>query len=216
MATLLARITAGRFAFFAEIVTTSWKTTGQLAVRAALLDIAPLALHLFQRHLYCFMIKKKARDVSLALSANLWQQGYCPFCGSFPHLALLYGRGQRWLQCADCGQTWPYPRLVCPYCTQEYPGHSQVVYVDGEAENFAYTCRRCRRYLLTVSRPSRLSTAYPELAALCLVPFDLILQGKNYLPMAECEWNSPHILGVTEETRCNVPDSTIHTPGPHH
>jgi FdhE protein len=195
IAVLLPRVTAKRVEFFAEFMTNTTQTAGQIAVRAAMLDISPISLYLFLRHLYNFMLGKKARDIPLHLPVEAWLKGYCPFCGSLPHMALLGEGGLRSLQCGDCGNTWQFTRLACPCCSHVDSGKNQIVYLEGEKDIFAVICATCGRYLLTVSHPARFTLSHPQLIALCLVPLDCIVQGKGYLPMAEYEWNILDILG---------------------
>ena len=40
----------------------------------------------------------------------VWEQGYCPICGSLPGLSCLESDGQRFLFCSFCWHKWPLLR----------------------------------------------------------------------------------------------------------
>lgn len=162
----------------------------QLTDAALQLDLEPVVLRLFQRYLTRMMLAKRAQDMTGHLASLSWKQGYCPICGSFPHLAILREQGQRWLQCSTCSHQWPFSRLACPYCDHEDPQETNYLFVEGDTENTAFTCGKCRKYLLTSNQTGNLRQSHAELIALGLSHLDLILQEKGFLPMAECEWNT--------------------------
>jgi len=162
----------------------------QLSGAAQSLGVDPVSLHLFQRYLTRLMLAKRAQDMTTDLASLSWKKGYCPICGSFPHLAILREKGQRWLQCATCSHEWLFSRLACPYCDHEDPQTTNSYFVDEGKENTAFTCGKCQKYLLTSNQSGNLRQTHAELIALCLVHLDLILHEKGFLPMAECEWNT--------------------------
>jgi len=190
MEALLLRFTEGKYDCFSLFFVDEKEANKQLADKATEFGISPVSLHLFLRVLNTFMLTKKARDMKTELAAHVWKKGYCPVCGGFPHLAILGDKGQRHLQCADCGHTWPFARLTCPYCLHEDPQNTTVFFVDGQQEDSAFTCDKCRRYLLTANRSASLSPPPADLIAMSLIHLDLILQEKGYSPMTECLWNS--------------------------
>jgi FdhE protein len=190
MEVLLRRFTDGKYEFFSLLFVNKQEADGQLADKAVELGISPTALHLFLRVLNRFMLTKKARDMQSELAAHAWKKGYCPICGGFPHLAILGDQGERRLQCADCGYAWPFSRLTCPHCDHEDPQNTNIFFIDGQQDEFAFICDQCRRYLLTVKRSASLGCFHADLIAMGLLHLDVILQEKGYSPMAECEWNS--------------------------
>ncbi len=190
MEVLLRRFTEGKYHCFSQLFVNNQEADGQLSEKAAHLAISPTSLHLFLRVLNRFMLSKKARDMQAELAAHPWKKGYCPVCGALPHLAILGDQGQRRLQCADCGHAWPFSRLTCPYCEHEDPQNTNIFFIDGQKEDSAFTCDKCRRYLLTANRSASLGNPHADLIAMSLLHFDVILQEKGYSPMAECEWNS--------------------------
>lgn len=197
MDVLLRQFTEGKYESFTKFFANAEEEAdGQLAERAAELGISPVSLHLFLRVLNRFMLAKKARDMKTELAAHVWKKGYCPVCGSFPHLAVIGEQGQRHLQCADCGHAWPFARLACPYCDHEEPQNSNIFFIDGKPEDIAFTCDKCRRYLLTAKRSASLGHPHADLIAMSLTHLDIILQEKGYSPMTECDWNS---FGASED-----------------
>jgi FdhE protein len=190
MKVILRRVTEGNFDYFSLFFTSDEDVNGQLAPRAEELGISTVSFHFFLRVLNCFMLTKKARDMKMELATPPWTKGYCPLCGSFPHLAILGEKGQRLLQCPDCSHAWSFSRLACPYCDHEDPQNTNIFFIDGQKENAAFTCDKCSRYLLTANRSACLGHPPADLIAIGLTHLDIILQEKGYSPMTECDWNS--------------------------
>jgi FdhE protein len=190
MTALSSQIADGRLDCYALINLSELQDEAPFASRAAELDIEPEILLLFLRFLGRFMLTKKARDVTAELALLSWAKGYCPVCGSFPHLAILRENGQRWLQCGECSHEWKFSRLQCPHCEHEDPANTSYLFVDGNKEDTAFTCTQCQRYLVTSSRPTELHQTPADLIAITLAHLDIILQEKGFTPMAECEWNT--------------------------
>lgn len=79
-----------------------------------------------------------------------WGQGYCPFCGGLPVLALLADNGQRRLVCSFCIHTWSSKRLFCPFCGNTHPDSLGYFFSEAEVEYRVQTCHKCRSYFKTV------------------------------------------------------------------
>lgn len=198
MAGLSQRIAAGNFDCFSLLDAAVLPDEAQLAARAGDLGIAPASLQFFMRILTRLMLGKREREMAAELAPLSWKKGYCPVCGSFPHLAILREQGQKWLQCPSCSHEWQFPRLTCPFCEHEDPENTNYLFVEGKKEDTAFTCEKCRRYLVTSDYSGNLGRTHADLIALSLAHLDLILQDKGFLPMAECEWNvlaSPREIG---------------------
>lgn len=161
-----------------------------LIVAAQRLDIAPVALRFWQRQLTRLLLTQKARDLGAELAALSWKKGTCPVCGSFPHLALIGEKNQRWLHCPTCSHQWVFSRLACPWCDHEDPQQTHTIFIEGEKQASAFTCDHCRKYLITSNQSGTLRPNHAGLIALSLVHLDLILQEKGFGPMAACEWNT--------------------------
>jgi FdhE protein len=105
-----------------------------------------------------------------------WEQGWCPICGGWPHLAEQRGleRARR-LRCARCGGDWVQPGIRCPYCG--VVGHEAraalVSEQDGEARKVE-TCSACRGYLKSVSTLRAWAGDEVALTDLATVDLDLV------------------------------------------
>jgi FdhE protein len=92
----------------------------------------------------------------------------CPRCGGAPQLSVLEspsgvtvadGGGRR-LLCAVCLATWPFRRLLCPWCGEE-DEHNLVYFRSPELDHLRVdACESCRRYLKSVDL-GRLGLAVP-------------------------------------------------------
>lgn len=162
----------------------------ELARKARQTGIQELSLAVFLRCLGRLMLSIKAEEIATGLASLNWTKGYCPVCGSFPHLAVIRDKGQRWLQCPQCSHEWSFPRMTCPYCEHEEPAGSSYLFVEGRKEEMAFTCERCQRYLVTIDKSGNLRWMNADLIAISLAHFDMLVQDKGFRPMAECEWNT--------------------------
>jgi len=105
-----------------------------------------------------------------------WDQGCCPLCGGWPHLAEQRGLERvRRLRCARCGGDWAQPGVRCPYCG--VVGHEARAALlseqDGEARKVE-TCSACRGYLKSVSTLHAWAGDEVALTDLATVDLDLI------------------------------------------
>jgi FdhE protein len=187
MAGLKKQIEDGSLDCFTLMNSPAVSDDAQCTAQAADLAIEPQLFQLFLRFLGRFMLSKRAQDMAAELAPLSWKKGYCPVCGSFPHLAIIRDKGEKWLQCPDCSHEWQFPRLACPYCGQEDPENTNLLFVEGKKEDTAYTCSNCRKYLVTSARSGDLGQIPADLIAISLTPLDLILQEKGFMPMAGCE-----------------------------
>jgi FdhE protein len=111
-----------------------------------------------------------------------WDEGWCPICGGWPHLAEQRGleRARR-LRCARCGGDWAQPGIRCPYCG--VVGHEAraalVSEQDGEARKIE-TCAACRGYLKSVSTLRACSGEEVALTDLATVDLDLVALEREY------------------------------------
>jgi FdhE protein len=105
-----------------------------------------------------------------------WNEGWCPLCGGWPHLAEQRGleRARR-LRCARCGGDWAQPGVRCPYCG--VVGHEAraalVSEQDGEARKVE-TCSACRGYLKSVSTLHAWAGDEVALTDLATIDLDLV------------------------------------------
>jgi FdhE protein len=111
-----------------------------------------------------------------------WDEGWCPICGGWPHLAEQRGleRARR-LRCARCGGDWAQPGVCCPYCG--VVGHEAraalVSEQDGEARKVE-TCSACRGYLKSVSTLRAWAGDEVALSDLATVDLDLVALERDF------------------------------------
>jgi FdhE protein len=153
-------------------------------------SVSTAALRLFLRTVESVILSKRAVDMKEILAPLAWNRGYCPVCASMPMLAVTREQGQQWLQCSRCSHEWQFARLTCPACDHMTPDDTTYVYVEGKAEEQAFVCENCQKYLITTNQAGSLQAQCPEVLAMSLAHLDLILQDKGYSQMAVCDWNT--------------------------
>lgn len=84
------------------------------------------------------------------IDLGLWQKGYCPICGSLPHMSELRGEGQRYFLCSFCGFKWPGERMMCPFCENRNHKDLQYFYAEGNEVHRVDVCNKCKQYIKTV------------------------------------------------------------------
>lgn len=136
------------------------------------------------------VLEKRADEVTKALGAFAWEKGYCPICGDFPSIALIEEEGgKRFLHCSSCGYDWRFTRVICPYCEHEGQQGMDYYYVENKTQESAFTCEKCKKYLVTLYRAGHLLARDMDVSAIALVHLDMIMQEKGYEPMTTCAWN---------------------------
>ena len=114
------------------------------------------------------------------LDIDLWDQGYCPICGSEPNMAYLDKKGKRHLHCELCGQQWPYPRVNCPFCRNE--DQQTLGYFHSEKEHGLRVdfCRKCGRYIKTVDRREFEVETPMDLEYLATLHLDILAEKEGF------------------------------------
>lgn len=129
-----------------------------------------------------------------------WGRGYCPVCGGMPHVAMLKKSGeddpflkshggQRWLSCSRCVTQWRFKRHACPHCANEEDGTLEYYQPSGNDTERADLCKACGHYLVTLDVRDRSNEPEPDVAALEMIPLDVVMQEKGYFPVADTGWN---------------------------
>jgi len=129
-----------------------------------------------------------------------WERGYCPVCGGMPHVAMLKKSGeddpflkshggQRWLSCSRCVTQWRFKRHACPHCGNEEDGTLEYFQPSGIETERADLCKACGHYLVTLDVRDRSREPEPDVAALELIPLDVVMQEKGFFPVADTGWN---------------------------
>ncbi|MCX5857873.1 MAG: formate dehydrogenase accessory protein FdhE [Deltaproteobacteria bacterium] len=158
---------------------------------AADLHAKPQGFALMMHQLSRIVLEKRAQDAADRIKGIDWTKGFCPICGSFPSIALIEEKiPRRWLHCSRCGYDWLFSRVICPYCENEAQQGMDFFYVENRAQEAAFSCEKCKRYLITLNRVSDLHAHDLDVSAISLAHLDVIMQGKGFTPMTVCEWNS--------------------------
>jgi hypothetical protein len=89
-----------------------------------------------------------------------WRLADCPVCGGAPDFAAIAEGGDRQLLCVRCDTVWRAPRIGCPFCRDDDPGH--VVYHPvGDGPYRLYVCARCGGYVKTIDLRRRAGACLP-------------------------------------------------------
>ncbi|BBD08080.1 formate dehydrogenase accessory protein FdhE [Desulfovibrio ferrophilus] len=146
------------------------------------------------------IIQVCGREAQEAMADHNWERGYCPVCGGLPHVALLKQSGvddpylkghgaQRWLSCSRCITQWRFKRHACPHCGNEENDTLEYYQSQSNTTERADLCKACGHYLVTLDVREYLEEPQPDVAALGLIPLDILMQRKGYTPVADTAWN---------------------------
>jgi FdhE protein len=122
------------------------------------------------------------------IDTKKWLRGYCPICGSLPHISELKGEGQRYLLCSFCGFEWQSERLKCPFCENNDHNKLHYFYTEGLEIYRVDLCDNCKQYIKTVD--SRKLNYEPDLIAedITTIHLDIIAAEQNYRRPANTPW----------------------------
>jgi hypothetical protein len=106
------------------------------------------------------LLFQQLRKKNSNLVPDTWNSGYCPFCGSSPHIAFDSETGRQ-LFCPMCGCTWRFRRFQCPSCNNT--DHNTLGYFEAEGikGDKIYFCRKCEHYIKVIDQKLR-ETQDPE------------------------------------------------------
>lgn len=111
---------------------------------------------------------------------DTWLKGYCPICGSKPHLSLLKDtEGKRFLLCSFCGYQWRIDRMTCPFCMNSKPDSFYYFFGEGEEAYRIDTCDQCKNYIKTIDT-RKVDLIDPVLEDLATLHLDLLATQKGY------------------------------------
>lgn len=190
MERLEAALGSGRVAPYDGLVSDAREAQAAVAAWAEALPMAPRRIGFVLGQIKRVILHRRRRENEASLKTAAWRKGYCPVCGAFPSLAVIRKQGgQRWLHCSQCGQDWPFSRVICPYCECEGQEGMTLFYVEQSDRESVFACDKCKRYLITLNHTADWHDFDPDLAAIGLAHLDLIMQEKGFSPMAVCDWN---------------------------
>ncbi|MEJ5348914.1 MAG: formate dehydrogenase accessory protein FdhE [Desulfosoma sp.] len=122
-------------------------------------------------------LEKTAEELLKTVSPDdLWQEGYCPVCGSLPSLITLEGEGFRRGHCSWCGTPWRLARFQCPVCNNRRHESLGYLYSDEEPGYRIDYCNQCRHYFKTIDARERLWPLWILLEEWTTLHLDLVAQ----------------------------------------
>jgi FdhE protein len=137
------------------------------------------------------ILEKRCKDWAGLIKDFTWDKGFCPICGAAPMVARIDdGIAKRWLHCSQCGNEWTFSRVICPSCENRDQKAMDYFFIEGKEQESTFVCTKCKHYLITLNKLSDLTEFHGEVTALSLVHLDVLMQEKDYLPMASTEWNT--------------------------
>ena len=155
------------------------------------LQMGVQGISLLLRHVTRIFMERRMQAVDEKIKGLEWKKGYCPVCGAFPTIALIEEKiTRRWLHCSRCGHDWLFSRVICPCCENEAQQGMDFFYVETRVQESAFACEKCNRYLITLNRISDLHDHDLDVSAIGLAHMDVIMQGRGFVPMTACEWNT--------------------------
>lgn len=133
-------------------------------------------------------IKVNVEKLKDKVDMRNWLRGYCPVCGSFPHMSELKGEGQRFFECSFCCFEWPSERLKCPFCENEDHESLHFFYEEGKEGYRVDVCDKCKQYIKTVD--SRKLNFEPdlELEDIVTIHLDMMASEKGFKRPVPSPW----------------------------
>lgn len=135
--------------------------------------------------------EKRAEALRPLVDKFDWHKGYCPVCGSWPHISFLTGQtGERRLKCSFCGHQWRFMRTQCPFCETTEQDKLEFLSVEDRPLERAELCHACKRYIVGSDLRDLVDEVDLDIAALGMIYLDLLAQDQGFRPGAMTEWNS--------------------------
>jgi formate dehydrogenase maturation protein FdhE len=105
------------------------------------------------------LLLHRMREKNSMLIPESWNQGFCPFCDSSPHIAFDSETGRE-LFCPMCGYSWRFRRFKCPVCNNT--DHITLGYfeADGTEGTRVSFCRKCNSYIKVIDLKLRAAQDY--------------------------------------------------------
>lgn len=126
---------------------------------------------------------KRVEKAAASVALPTWGKSYCPICGSRPHGSCLKTKeGKRFLQCSLCRHEWGFSRTTCPVCEQDSPLDLPLFFLEDQKFERAEGCNKCKHYILSLDMRELLDDAPLELYLLCMMPLDVLMAEKEYIP----------------------------------
>lgn len=135
-------------------------------------------------------IKANVEKLKGDMDLRNWLRGYCPVCGSLPHMSELKGEGQRFFECSFCGFEWPSERLKCPFCENKDHESLHYFFEEGKEIYRVDVCDKCKQYIKTVD--SRKLNFEPDLNLedIATIHLDVVATDKGFKRPVPTFWGT--------------------------
>jgi FdhE protein len=129
-----------------------------------------------------------AEMLKAQIDLKKWLRGYCPICGSPPHMSQFKAEGQRYYTCSFCGFEWPGERLKCPFCENSDHTKLHYFYAEGDEAYRVDLCDACNQYIKTVD--SRKLDYEPDLGMedIVSIHLDILAAEKGFKRPVASPW----------------------------
>lgn len=119
-------------------------------------------------------IQTCAEQLSHYLEKDLiWNKGYCPVCGNFPHTAFFNSDGEKHLICAFCSHQWKTKRMGCAYCGCTDKEQQYYFFNEEEKEYRVDVCDKCGKYMKLIDQRELNRVFYPPLEQISTFHLDI-------------------------------------------
>jgi hypothetical protein len=109
-----------------------------------------------------------------------WRHGRCPYCGWEPDFAVITPSADRRLICGRCTGQWPFPQLMCPFCSNTDRARiTSFATRDGRYRVTA--CDVCRRYLKAYDGRSATRPVLVAVDSIATLPLDAAAIQRGYV-----------------------------------
>lgn len=134
---------------------------------------------------------------------GVWNEGYCPVCGSYPSIGwldrpaydeknafLAGGGGKKHLHCPMCGTSWKFRRAVCPNCHSETEGSIEILSVADAPGERLDCCNKCHAYCPVVDLRELADMPHMDTMSVGMLHLDIAAGMRNLKPLRPSLWNS--------------------------
>lgn len=167
----------------------------------ALAGVSPETAAFVGQELIRPLIHRQAETLSPMITDLPWRFPVCPTCGGRPGFSwfrkfrdeaeYITGHGgPRYLRCGGCGTWWRYKRVSCPGCGNEEPSKLSFLRSPERPYERADVCAACNRYLLCLDTTELIHIPHPDVAALAMLPLELLARDRGYRPFAGGSWSA--------------------------
>ena len=154
----------------------------EISLLGAELEMEADLLHFLGRELLKPFFHLLAAVQFTAKTAEKWNQGRCPMCNGFPHIARLEKEsGARWLRCDLCDVEWKFERLTCPFCGNIAAEESRYFTVSEDDAMRVSVCDKCQSYIKTYDERKSMASTQLLVEDAGSLALDMIAQREGFV-----------------------------------